>query len=245
MKRLSSLAVAVVVVALTAGCGSSKHAVQLDVTTKSTDGKALVLTASTTAKLAPQQGGLDALELRGIDADSSGASFDRPTFTDQDRCVGGSTCQWTVAPSKAGNYQYRVFLLDLVHNKTAGESNTVRLNWAAPPRPQAIKLLVNGKNLPNVPLSGDHYSDFPAGPMHVEAKWKTDASNTGYYMTISVDNKVYARCSTGTSCRVSKALPLPVGSEISWQLELLTTRGNKIAGGFKTCLKGVAKQKKA
>jgi hypothetical protein len=41
-----------------------------------------------------------------------------------------------------------------------------------------------------------------------------------------------------------KKIPLPVGEEISW-VQLNTTKGNKVAGGFKTCLKGVAKSKKA
>jgi hypothetical protein len=244
MKGLTSLAAVVVVVAVSAGCGgSSKHAVQLELNTKSTDGKALVFSASTTAKLAVQKRGLFALELRGIDTDSSGASFARPTFVDQDRCVGGSSCQWTVAPNKAGKYEYKVFLLDLVHDKTTGESNAVSLNWVAPPRPQSIKLFVNGKTPPSVSLEGDHYSDFQAGPMQAEAKWTTDARGTGYYVTISVENKVYARCSTGTTCRVPKRLPLPAGNEVSWTLQLMTTRGNKIADGFKVCLEGVKKPK--
>ena len=245
MKRLMSLAAVVVVVAVSAGCGSSKNAVKLDVTTHSTNGKALVFTAATNAKFATAKGSLYALELRGFDSDSANASFERPTFTDPNRCIGGSTCQWTVAPDKAGNYQYKVFLLDLVHDKTAGESNAVHLNWAAPPRPSSIKLAVNGKTPPSVPLSGDHYSDFPAGPMQVEAKWNTDAGDTGYYVTIGIDDKVYARCSSGTSCSVPKQVPLPAGQEVSWVVQLMTTKGNKVAGGFKTCLKGVAKTKKA
>ncbi|HEX4324753.1 MAG TPA: hypothetical protein VHZ77_09010, partial [Gaiellaceae bacterium] len=170
MKGLTSLVVVLVVVAVSAGCGSSKHAVDLELNTSTTDGKALVFNASTAARLAADKRGLYALELRGIDTSSSGASFDRPTFTDQTRCVGGSSCQWTVAPGEAGKYQYRVVLLDLVHNKTAGESNTVHVDWAAPPRPQSIKLFVNGKTPPSVPLEGDHYSDFHAGPMQAEAR---------------------------------------------------------------------------
>lgn len=42
-----------------------------------------------------------------------------------------------------------------------------------------------------------------------------------------------------------KKIPLPVGEETSWVVQLNTTKGNKVTGGFKTCLKGVAKQKKA
>lgn len=58
--------------------------------------------------------------MRGIDADSSGASFDHPAYVDPVRCVGEGVCEWTVAPGKAGKYEYEVVLLDLVHDKTAG-----------------------------------------------------------------------------------------------------------------------------
>jgi hypothetical protein len=246
MKGLTSLAAAAVVVAVTAGCGGSgKHDVQLDVSTNSTAGKALVFKATTAAKLASQKGGLYAAELRGVDTGSSGASFDHPTYVDPNRCVGGSSCEWSVVPAKAGKYEYEVVLLDLVHDKTAGESNTVDVSWKPPPRPQAIKLFVNGKTPKSVPLSADNYSDFPAGPMQVEAKWTTDASNTGYYVHISDDAGISATCSAGTSCRIPKAVPLAVGQEDSWTLELLTTQGHKVAGGFKVCLTGVAKPKSA
>jgi hypothetical protein len=238
VKGLTFFAAPAVVVAITAGCGSSKNAVRLEFGTASTAGKALVFTASTDKTLAAEKGGLYVLELRGIDADSGNASFDHPAFVDQTRCVGGSKCEWTVLPGKSGKYEYKVFLLDFVHNKTAGGSNVVKLDWQAPPRPQAITFLVNGKAPPRTPFTRDHYSDFESGPMQVEAKWTTDARDTGYYVRISVDNKVYARCSTGTSCRVAKRLPLGVGDEISWTLELLTTKGNKVAGGFKVCLEG-------
>jgi hypothetical protein len=246
VKGLKFFAAAAVVVAAAAGCGSGgKSAVQLEVTTKPAGGKALVFTASTNKKLASQKGGLYALELRGIDTDSAGASFDHPGYIDPNRCIGGSTCQWTVVPAKAARYEFKVFLLDYVHDNTAGESNAVKLRWAAPPRPAAIKLFVNGKTPPSVSLAADHYSDFPAGPMQVEAKWTTDARDTGYYVRISVDGRVYARCSTGTACPVSQRLPLNVGNEVSWMLELVTTRGNKVVGGFKVCLEGAKKQKAA
>ena len=72
--------------------------------------------------------------------------------------------------------------------------------------------------------------------MQVEAKWTTDASGTGYYVKISADNRVYARCSTGTSCRVPGKVPLADNRLMTWTVELLTTKGNKVAGGFKVCL---------
>jgi hypothetical protein len=96
-----------------------------------------------------------------------------------------------------------------------------------------------------VPLNADHYSDFPAGPMQVEVRWTTDARGTGYYIKISDDFGVSVRCSVGTSCRVPRKVPLAVRQEDSWVLQLMTTQGDKVAGGFKTCVKGVAKRKTA
>lgn len=235
---------AVVVAAVTAGCGGSgKPPVQLTLSTTSTGGKALVFTATEDKKGASQKGLFGALELRGIDKGAAGASFDHASYIDPNRCLGGTSCEWTVAPDKAGKYEYKVFLLDYVHNKIAGESNGVSVSWAAPPRPQAIKLFVNGKTPPTTPLQGDNYVDFPAGPMQVEAKWTTDARNTGYYVQISVDDKVYARCAAGTTCRVPKKVPLGANEEISWTLELLTTRGDMVTGGFKVCLNGKEKSR--
>jgi hypothetical protein len=63
-------------------------------------------------------------------------------------------------------------------------------------------------------------------------------------VTIAIDDEVYASCSTGTSCTLPKKIRLPVGEEISW-VQLNTTKGNKVAGGFKTCLKGATESKKA
>src|SRR5262249_10766121 len=160
----------------------------------------LVLRATTDKRLALETGGLYALELRGIDTDSDNASFDKPEFLEQ-RCV-AQPCEWTVVPAKAANYDFKAFLIDLRGNKAAGESNAVKRDGTAPPGPQATGLSVNGKAPPKTPMGADDYSDFPAGPMSVEAKWKTDAGPTGYYVKISTDDKVYARCFTGTSCRV-------------------------------------------
>jgi hypothetical protein len=243
MKRAGSLALLAVVVALTTACGSSRSTtslptdVRLQVGTKATGGKALVFTARTDRKVAAKKGALYAMQLRGI---GSGGSFDHPGYVDRSQCVGGSSCEWTVAPDKAGDYEYEVYLLDMVHDDTAGASNAVKVSWAAPPRPTGITLFVNGKTPPSVPLTGDHYNNVPAGPMQVEAKWTTDARNTGYYLTITDDSGVSARCSVGTLCRIPKAVSLGPGAEDSWQVELLTTRGDKVAEGFKVCLRGAA-----
>jgi hypothetical protein len=47
------------------------------------------------------------------------------------------------------------------------------------------------------------------------------------------------RCSKGTSCRVPQKVELKAGAEDSWVLELVTTRGDKVAAGFKSCVKGI------
>jgi hypothetical protein len=234
MARASLAAMAVVAVA--AGCGSSKPPpVQLEGGTESTGGKAIVLTASTDKKLASQLHGVYAVELRGIDKGTSGASFDKPAYVDKTRCV-LSPCEWTLAPAKASTYEYKAFLVDLRNGTDAGESDSVKLDWPAPPRPEAIKLFVNGKTPPTTPLTGEDYSKFPAGPQQVEAKWTTDASDTGYYVKISVGDKVYAHCSTGTSCPVPGNVPLAKNDLMSWMVQLLTTKGDKVADGFKVCL---------
>jgi hypothetical protein len=253
MKGLTLLVVAVVVGGATAGCGgSSKPAAQptlptkakLALDTSSTGGKALVLTSTLDQKLASQKKGhLYSVELQGIGASSGDASFDQPTYADPNRCVGGSTCEWTVVPPVKGTYEYRAVVSDLVHNDTVGQSNTVHASWSSPPRPRAIKLFVNGKTPRTVSLSEDNYGPFPSGPMQVEAKWLTDASGTGYYVTISIANEIYASCSSGTTCSVPKQVTLPPGTEVSWTVQLMTKKGNKVAGGFKVCLKGLTKPK--
>src|SRR5262249_34728773 len=157
-------------------------------------------------KLASEKGGVYAVELRGINADSGGASFDDAEYVAKTRCV-ASPCEWTVVPAKASTYEFKAFLIDLRNNKPEGESHGVKLDWAAPPRPEEIELLVNGRTPPSTPLEGDDYSDFPHGPMQVLAKWTTDARDTGYYVKISAGDRVYAQCSTGTSCPVPEKVP--------------------------------------
>ena len=114
MKVFTSLAaVAAAVAVMAVGCGGSSSTapsapqnVRLALDTKSTDGKALVISATTAKKLTAQEGSLYALELRGID---SGDSFDDPSFVDPNRCVGGGSCEWTVAPAKDGPTSTRPF----------------------------------------------------------------------------------------------------------------------------------------
>jgi hypothetical protein len=232
----ASLAAIAVVAATASSCGSGKPPpVQLEGGTAATGGKAIVLDASTEEKLASQQGGVYAVELRGIDKGAGDASFDRPGYVDKTRCV-ASPCTWTVVPAKASTYEYKAFLVDLRNGSDAGASDPVRLDWTAPPRPEAIRLFVNGKTPPTTPLTGEDYSKFPAGPLHVEAKWQTDAGRTGYYVQLSIGNKVYAKCSTGTSCPVPEEVPLAADDLMSWTVQLLTSKGDKVADGFKVCL---------
>jgi hypothetical protein len=218
---------------------ASKAGVELASDTQATGGKALFFTASTGKKLS-QAGGYYAVELRGVDLKRpQRATYGRPDYLDRHRCV-EKPCEWTVIPKAASTYGFRAFLIDLRSNKSAGESTPVEVAWAAPPRPHALRLLVNGKIPPTTPLDGEDYSDMRAGRMNVEARWLTDARGTGYYMTISIGDHVYARCSTGTSCPVPTKLKLLVKQEVSWRIELLTTHGDKVVDGFKVCLEGRA-----
>ncbi len=234
MARASLAAIAVVVAAAT-GCGSSTPPVQLEGGTGAAGGKALVFSASTDETLAAQKDGVYAMELRGIDADADGASFDEPAYVDKTRCV-VSPCEWTVVPAKASTYEFKSFLVDLKTNEDAGSSDPVKLDWTAPPRPEAIKLFINGKTPKSTSLDDDDYTKFAAGPLQVEAKWATDASGTGYYVKISEGAREHARCATGTSCRVPGTVPLTAKDLMEWKVELLTTKGDKLADGFKVCL---------
>jgi hypothetical protein len=242
--------VALALIVTASGCGSSKSGsskpggsikpgVELAGGTQATGGKALFLTASTGKKLSVD-GGLYAVELRGIDLKRpQHATYDRPDYLDRHRCD-AKPCEWTVIPGPASTYEFRAFLIDLRNNKSVGQSRPVQVVWTAPPRPQALKLLVNGKSRPTTPLDGEDYSDIAAGKMQVEARWATDARDTGYYMTISIGDRVHARCSTGTSCPVPAKLRLRVHQEVSWTVKMLTTRGDKVVTGFKVCLTGRA-----
>jgi len=228
---------AIVLVVVAAGCGSGTAPVELAGGTQATAGKAVSFTASTTKKLGSQKGGVYAVELRGIDKRDEHASFDRPEYVNKQRCI-ARPCAWIVLPGKASSYEFQAFLIDLRSNKPAGHSRSVKIDWAAPPRPHALRLFVNGKLPPTTPLDGEDYSDFPKGPMRLQARWATDARGTGYYLKISIGDHVYARCTTGTSCRVRDTVQLPADTEISWVVQLLTTHGNQIVDGFKVCLTG-------
>jgi hypothetical protein len=62
---------------------------------------------------------------------------------------------------------------------------------------------------------------------------------TGYRVVISTSEpavRTYASCSTGTSCRVTKTVRIRPGQEMSWQIKVVWTRGNRLAAGVKVCL---------
>jgi len=229
---------------LTAGCGSSSPSVELEGGTEATGGKALFFTATTQEKLAQAKAGSSlVLELRGIDLTRTPrATYDRADYVDKTRCA-APPCEWTVVPGAAATYEFRAFLLDFVNGETAGRSEPVEVVWDAPPRPRALKLLINGKPQPATPLesTADEYIDIPAGKLQVEAVWTGDASGTGYEVAITNSQPpVDERCSTGTSCRVPADVPILDGQEMSWVVKVQTTRGQKLVTGFKVCLAGRA-----
>ena len=246
-KRLASVGislVALVVGATLTGCGSSGPSIELEDASDVTGGKALLFKASTDAKLSGTVGGYYALELRGINVSrTEHATYDRPDYRDKVRCF-VLPCEWTVIPDAAAKYEFRTFLIDQRKEKSAGESEPVEVDWAAPPRPHSLKLLFNGKSLPTLALDGgDEYIDFPAGKVHVEGQWTTDARDTGYHVVISTvapQEKVFARCTAGTSCVVPVKTRLLVDREVSWVMTVVTTRGGKVVSGARVCLAGKA-----
>jgi hypothetical protein len=176
-KAAGLLALALLVSA--SGCGSSKTAsnepgsskpdVELQADTQATGGKATVFTASTGEKLAAE-GGLYAVELRGVDLKRpQRAPYDRPDYLDRHRCD-AKPCEWTVIPGPASTYEFRAFLIDLRSNESVAQSRPAQVVWKAPPRPQGLKFLVNGKTPPTTPLDGEDYSDMAAGKMQAEAR---------------------------------------------------------------------------
>jgi hypothetical protein len=113
---------------------------------------------------------------------------------------------------------------------------------AAPKRPYAIKLLVNGKPYKLVPLSGsDVYIPIRPGRLRVEARWTGDLAGTGYYVRIGASESlegVLGRCFSGTSCVVTKPVPLGAGQELSLTAKILVLKNAKVVEGGRVCLEG-------
>jgi hypothetical protein len=213
-----------------------------DLTTEVTGGKALHFTASTGAKLSGE-GGRFAVELSGVDL--AGGHHPMPGASDLAMlgCV-VTPCEWTVVPDDAGTYEFQAFLINLDTQKSTAKSAALQAVWKAPPRPDDFKLLINGKNMPLVPLDGvDEYLDTPVGKLQVEARWTTDAEGTGYYVVVSTtvpEKRDHASCTTGTSCPVPAKVPIKDGQEMTWEVKVMTTRGDKVATALRVCLIGRA-----
>ena len=109
-------------------------------------------------------------------------------------------------------------------------------------KPQALKLLINGKQLRITQFNGaDYYNPIKASTLHVTARWKGSLSGTGYKVVISTTEpsvRTWRTCSTGTSCPVNKSVPILKGQEFSWTVRILKKKGRvlTIVGGFMVCL---------
>lgn len=121
--------------------------------------------------------------------------------------------------------------------------------WVAAPassavsaKPSALKLLINGKQLPITPFAGpDRYNKIKAGNLRVVARWKSSITGTGYRVVISTTEPyqwTYRTCTTGTSCAVPKLVPILHGQEMSWTVRIMKVRYHQITilGGFMVCL---------
>jgi hypothetical protein len=109
-------------------------------------------------------------------------------------------------------------------------------------KPHALKLLINGKQLPITPFGGpDRYNAVKASTLRIVARWK-GALSGGYRVVIStVDHppiRTWRTCTTGTSCRVSQAVPILKGQEMSWVVRIVKKKPHlyTVLGGFMVCL---------
>jgi hypothetical protein len=206
-------------------------------------GRALTYTATTSAQL-NGAGEEFALELRGIRlAEVPRATYEDPDYTG-DRCR-ANPCRWSLIRGGEA-YEFRAFLLDLKNGgKTIMRSPPVRSTWALPKAPDAVQLLINHRQWPIEPLDGagpDEYLDIATGALSVQAKWKNELKGSGFLIVISTSepaDRDFARCSTGTSCEVSKRVAIKDGQEMSWNVKILTS-AKKLVSGFKVCLIGRA-----
>jgi hypothetical protein len=113
---------------------------------------------------------------------------------------------------------------------------------AAAATPTALKLLINGKQLPITPFSGpDKYNRITASKLHVQATWKTSLTGTGYRIVITTTEptvRTWRTCTTGTSCVVPQTVPMLKGEEMSWTVRLMKVKPHQITilAGFMVCL---------
>jgi hypothetical protein len=108
--------------------------------------------------------------------------------------------------------------------------------------PHALRLLINGKQLPITPFGGpDRYNPIKATKLSVEARWKTSLTGTGYRVVITTTEpttRTWRTCTTGTSCVVPQQVPMLKGEEMSWTVRVMKVKPHfvKILGGFMVCL---------
>jgi hypothetical protein len=109
-------------------------------------------------------------------------------------------------------------------------------------KPHALKLLINGKQLPITPFAGpDRYNPIKASKLRVEARWKGSLNHTGYKVVITTTEphaRTWRTCSTGTSCLVGTRVPIQNGEEMSWTVRIMKIQPHlkQILAGFMVCL---------
>jgi hypothetical protein len=126
------------------------------------------------------------------------------------------------------------------------------LGWAAAPsrgeasralvRPHALKLLINGRQLPITPFQGpDRYTPISTGKLRVEARWTGEARGSGYYVHVYTTEPAirnFRTCFAGTSCLVRQSVPISAGEEMSWTVKIERLKDHALVSGFMVCLVG-------
>jgi len=137
--------------------------------------------------------------------------------------------------------QFATFLACVVVAALLALAPAVLANRAAD-RPHDFTMLLNGKKAPLEDRFGpDNYTEMRDGKKVLVATWKTDAAGTGTFVRISTTesrHQVYASCFRGTTCRVAVKIPVVPKQEMSFALELVTTKDHKVIEGYKVCLVG-------
>jgi hypothetical protein len=188
-------------------------------------------TASTDTRLGGP-GGLY-VELRGFDL----RRIPRPPLDKPDLARTGclsSPCSFDVGLPSGSNYAFRAVVIDSKTEKVVETSRPLLRSWRVLPF-RNVALRVNGKARPLVSMFSKTYDYRPiaAGPLRVEARWKGDARAKGYFIEISTtepEEKRYARCTTGTSCRVAHKARIEVNQGMSWLVTFRRVDGTALDG---------------
>jgi hypothetical protein len=182
------------------------------------------------------------LELRGIDL----AARPSHTYARPDVIRAGcneSSCTFAIGRSAEARYEFRAFLLDSHTDAVVSRSKPIRRSWPSLPV-DGVQLLVNGKVRPLTEMFHvtDDYVPIAPGALDVVAHWKRRPRTPGYSVRISTTEPVkreYARCTTGTTCRVRKTLSIRRDQELSLLVSFHRPDGSLI-DGFQYCLVGRA-----